>query len=594
MKSKSSLRQRALVLAVAAGCGLACSFAFAVTPVGRMTVRLPAIDPHDVELIRYASLQSTAPVRRVTPVHAVGNSQQFVTLSQSTRLGSGDKMTGPMALMQSFHVTLALKLRNASQLQTLNAGQHAPIDRATLEANYLPTAAQAQSVVGYLQRSGFRDINVSADRMLVNAVGSGAAVHAAFRTNMVQVQTSDGRAAFANSAPVQIPASLRDDVVAVTGLQTVHQAHTMVQPLVTAAGVAGHNPVAFASIYDATSLPAATSINVAVWGWGSMQQTLSDLQKFITQNSLPALTPEVVCTDDGGKTVTNDSTCGLPDEGSVEWNMDSQDILGMTGGVKSMVFYAADSASNDALLDSLDEIVTPTAGEPKAQVINASFGECERYEDSNQGGDGSLQAWDQEFALAQAQGQTFSVSTGDSGYDECGDEGMNSASYPASSPSVVAVSGTTLNASSTTWARENAWFDAGGSPSSAEKSPAWQTLLTYGTYAGQRGPDVAFDANPASGAIYFWYGNPIQVGGTSLAAPLFAGAWARILQSKPTLGFAAPVIYALPSSVFHDIYAGNNRGDDPKGGYLTQRGWDWATGFGSMDVAKAEASAKAD
>src|SRR6185437_922532 len=83
-----------------------------------------------------------------------------------------------------------------------------------------------------------------------------------------------------------------------------------------------------------------------------------------------------------------------------------------------------------------------------------------------------------------AQGQTFTVSTGDSGSDECGDGGLNSASYPASSPWVVAASGTTLRASDTTWARENVWLGAGGSPSSAEMAQPWQTGLTYGDFAG--------------------------------------------------------------------------------------------------------------
>jgi subtilase family serine protease len=187
------------------------------------------------------------------------------------------------------------------------------------------------------------------------------------------------------------------------------------------------------------------------------------------------------------------------------------------------------------------------------------------------------------FQLAVAQGQTFSVSTGDAGSDECGDGQANSASYPASSPWVVAVSGTTLRASDTTWARENVWLDAGGSPSSAEAAQPWQAGLTYGTFAGQRGPDVAFDANPSSGELVLLQGNYYQIGGTSLAAPLFAGSWARILESNPALGFAAPSLYTLPAAALHDVRAGNN------GQYLAKPGWDWATGLGSFDVGRAAA-----
>jgi pseudomonalisin/xanthomonalisin len=302
----------------------------------------------------------------------------------------------------------------------------------------------------------------------------------------------------------------------------------------------------------------------------------------------------VVCTDTNGidwSTFTplggvsiGDPTCNDNfDFGETEWSMDSQSILAMSGGVKSLTFYAAYGGYNTTITDSLAEIVTPTQGQPMAQVINASFGECERYQDANQGGDGSMQSNDAMFQIGVAQGQTFSVSTGDAGADECGDGQLNSASFPASSPWVVAVSGTTLRASDTTWARENVWLGAGGSPSSAETAQSWQTDLTYGTYAGQRGPDVAFDANPSSGELVLLQGSYYQVGGTSLAAPLFAGAWARILQSNPDLGFAAPNLYTLPAAALHDVRAGNN------GGYLAKPGWDWATGLGSFDVGRAAA-----
>lgn len=66
-------------------------------------------------------------------------------------------------------------------------------------------------------------------------------------------------------------------------------------------------------------------------------------------------------------------------------------------------------------------------------------------------------------------------------------------------------------------------------------------------------------------------------------ARLAAGAWARILQGNPGLGFAAPHLYALPAAALHDVRAGNN-------GYLAKPGWDWATGLGSFDVGRAAAA----
>jgi xanthomonalisin len=393
--------------------------------------------------------------------------------------------------------------------------------------------------------------------------------------------------AHANTSPIHIRDALAVSVQAVLGLQIVHVMHTYarnVRPNARVGYIGGHAPTEFADIYGASSLAPASDVNVAVWGWGSMTQTLTDLATFTGNTGLSAGTVSVVCADYNGvqgATSTTDPTCASSDQGSIEWNMDSQNIVGMSGGVGSLTFYSAGDASNQSSVDTLNEIVTPTAGEVAPQVVNASFGECERYQDSNQGGDGSAQAMDAMFQAAAANGMTFSVSTGDSGADECGDGGLNSASYPAASPWVVAVSGTTLVASDTTWGRENLWAGAGGSPSSFEAAQPWQSDLTYGAYAGARGPDVAFDANPSSGSVYVYQGGLVQVGGTSLAAPLFAGAWARILEANPDAGFAAPVLYSLPASVFHDVRSGSNRG------WSARLGWDYASGLGSFDVGAA-------
>ncbi|HJU27391.1 MAG TPA: S53 family peptidase, partial [Rhodanobacteraceae bacterium] len=372
------------------------------------------------------------------------------------------------------------------------------------------------------------------------------------------------------------------------GLQGVHKARTFaVRPQASTAALTGHNPLEFADIYGASGLDSASGVDVAVWGWGSMAETLGDLAQFESDNSLTPTSTNVVCTDyDGygsGTISTTDPTCQNFDQGSIEWDLDSQDIVAMTGGVKSLTFYAAYGGYNGSVTTSLNSIVDPPSGIPLASVINASFGECERFQDSGQGGDGSAQADDALFQIGQAQGQTWSVSTGDHGADECGDGGKNSASYPASSPYVIAVSGTTLNATPSSYVRETVWISSGGSPSSFEDAPSWQAGLTYGTFKGSRGPDVAFDGNPNTGAIIYVsaFGGYVQVGGTSLSAPIFAGAWARLIGNGAVdpMTPAGQQLYSFPASYFHDVRSGNNRG------YIAKRGWDWATGRGSLDLS---------
>jgi len=214
------------------------------------------------------------------------------------------------------------------------------------------------------------------------------------------------------------------------------------------------------------------------------------------------------------------------------------------------------------------------------KIINVSIGGCE-----TSAKDGSAAAGDSVFAQAVAQGQTFSISTGDSGADECGDGGTTP-SWPANSQYVMAISGTTLNASTTTWTSEVVWNTlasgngaTGGSQSLYEPKPSWQTLWS-GAHRGVA--DVAFSGDPASGAKVVVNGGIQQWGGTSLAAPIFAGLWARVIAVKGTnVGFAGPLVYQLPAGDFHDVTSGNN------GGSTAGPGYDLATGRGSIILSNA-------
>ncbi len=172
-----------------------------------------------------------------------------------------------------------------------------------------------------------------------------------------------------------------------------------------------------------------------------------------------------------------------------------------------------------------------------------------------------------------AYGATFFASSGDNGVG---------ASWPAVSPNVVGVGGTTL-----TWntdgslAAETAWGGSGGGASVYESMPIWQT--GYGLSGGKRlTPDIAANADPASGySVYDSYGYQGQrgwftVGGTSGSCPVWAGI--------KSLGLSAddPKFYqdaaANASAFFRDITSGSN------GSCATcsaAAGYDQVTGLGS-------------
>jgi xanthomonalisin len=507
----------------------------------------------------------------ITGAMIVAPLAQAASVAHATSLRQGDVVTGALPLSQSLHVVVALKLRNEAQLDAAIA-QRQIMSQQQFMADHAPTAAQAQSVADYLRQSGFHNVTIAPNRLLVSGSAPAGMVERAFHTQMVAVRTHDGRAAFANSTDVSVPASLQGVVQSVLGLQTVHMLHTFARPMPTGSAstyaVTGHNPVEFASIYGGSGVPTAAGVTVGIVTNGNLDSTISDLNTFTSNKGLPTVTTQIVDTDG----TSHDTT------GTSEWDLDSQDNVGMAGGeVGTIIYYNMPSLYNTDLVDNFNTVVTRN----EAKIINVSLGECE----TSAQGDGSAAAADSIFKQAAAQGQTFSISTGDSGADECGDGGITP-SWPANSQYVVAAGGTTLNASSTTWNGETVWSGTGGSASLYEPMPSWQVGVGQNAGHSTRGlPDIAYDADPNSGAQIIVKGRLQQWGGTSLSAPLFAGFWARMIAAKGTsIGFAAPQLYQLAASDFHDVTSGNN------GGETAAPGWDYTTGFGSIIMNQALSS----
>jgi xanthomonalisin len=159
----------------------------------------------------------------------------------------------------------------------------------------------------------------------------------------------------------------------------------------------------------------------------------------------------------------------------------------------------------------------------------------------------------------------------------------------------------------TTWASETVWNEGlaaisstdsnqrlwatGGGVSLFESAPAWQTTALGTSVTKRQVPDVAFDAAQATGAKILIQGNTYGVGGTSLASPIFVGIWARIESAnKNSLGLPTQNMYTYfpkDSAPLHDVTSGNNGYNG--NGYNAAVGFDNATGWGSLDIAKFSA-----
>jgi subtilase family serine protease len=133
-----------------------------------------------------------------------------------------------------------------------------------------------------------------------------------------------------------------------------------------------------------------------------------------------------------------------------------------------------------------------------------------------------------------------------------GDSGFGVA-YPATSPNVTAVGGTSLQKSSSKrgWT-ETAWGLTGSGCSKVEAKPAWQT----DTGCGDRTiVDVAAVADPTTGVALFFAGSWYVIGGTSVGSPVIAAVFALAGNAASLTGAASA--YA-PGASLYDVTGGSN------------------------------------
>ncbi len=200
-----------------------------------------------------------------------------------------------------------------------------------------------------------------------------------------------------------------------------------------------------------------------------------------------------------------------------------------------------------------------------------------------------------EFSSETASDATFTTPDGHAGVTfvaSAGDAGAP-ANYPAASPNVLAVGGTTLYLSASgAWSSETAWSNGGGGPSRYEARPVYQQAVVPPGTTSRTTPDVAYDANPTTGfAIYDSYNfstfTPWAVyGGTSAGAPQWAALVAiadqgRALEGQGSLDGPSqtlPALYQLPGGDFHDITTGTSSGTP---NYSAGSGYDPVTGRGT-------------
>jgi hypothetical protein len=295
----------------------------------------------------------------------------------------------------------------------------------------------------------------------------------------------------------------------------------------------------------------------------------SDLAAFDKEYGLQA--PPSFIVDNLGATTT-DAGWALETSLDVEW------AHAIAPGANIILVEAASSS-----LESLFRAASFAGRQAGVDVVSMSWGTQEFPGES---------AYDSLFTTPAGHNNvTYVAASGDAG-------AWFGPEYPAVSPNVLAVGGTTLILSSgNTYGSESGWSGSTGGFSgldsnfwSYEPEPAYQssTLQAAGLAGGVRTtPDVSFNADPASGMSVYdstpydgqsgWF----QLGGTSAATPAWAGLLA-IADQGLAIGGKGPLsttqalaeLYSLPSADFNDITTGFN-------GYVATTGYDLVTGLGS-------------
>jgi hypothetical protein len=261
----------------------------------------------------------------------------------------------------------------------------------------------------------------------------------------------------------------------------------------------------------------------------------------------------------------NGATSPLP-RGNTNWGVEiSLDVewAHSIAPAANLLLVEANSSSLSDLLKAVDT----AASHPGVAVVSMSWGSSEFSSESS---------YDSNFTTPSGHtGVTFVASSGDTG-------GL--VEWPAASPNVLSVGGTTLTLNSNnTWNSETAWSGSGGGISRYEASPSYQSGMGY---ARRATPDVSYDANPNTGFdVYDTYGynGVLAVGGTSAGSPQWA---ALVAIADETAGQnldgpsqTLPAIYSTAqsaySSNFHDITSGT------AGRNHAGTGFDLVTGWGS-------------
>ena len=542
----------------------------------------------------------------------------------------------------------------SDQLNPDSPSYHQWLTPEQFGARFGLSTSDLTKVSSWLSSQGFTITGAARSLTFINFTGTVAQAQNAFGTTLHSL-SFNGEQHISNLTNPTLPSAIANVVSSIGGLHDFkvkprsRASKVKVSPNYTATGNACPtgtstcyyiSPGDFYTIYNVSPLlNNATPINgsgikIAVMGQTALLP--AQVAAFRAAAGLPANAPTTQLYGSSPGVVAGDI-----DEASldVEW----------TGAVaqNASILYVY---GPDVFLNSLTQAVDNNL----APIISISYGICETQVNTFY----NINSINQILQQANAEGITIVSAAGDSGATDCDTAGLATeglaVDFPSSSPYVTSAGGTqfsgdvgnlstywntsnSTNSSSTTpptytgsaksYIPESPWNETtatdglgyndgtgggsgGGGASAYFSKPAWQTGLGVPNDGSRDVPDFSLNSGAIhDGTIVCSQGdctNAFQdstgfiavFGGTSVAAPSFAGILALVEQKLGTgpLGNIGPNLYGLASvpNVFHDITSGNNRVYCMQGtpncsnggpiGFNAGVGYDHATGLGSVDA----------
>jgi subtilase family serine protease len=523
-------------------------------------------------------------------------------------------LVGHASSTQTVGFRLYLGWRNAAAAEALAKAVSDPksasyrqfLSPAQFRSKFAPTAAQAAAVQNWLKANGFAIVNTPANRHFIAAQGTVRQLEAAFATT-INVYRVSGMKLRAPARDLSVPTAIAPLVSGAIGIdqsyEFIHSNTAVDKNAPPSAGFRNApplstfwaekvSPYAYPTGFTDLSSPATAPWTVkgytpaqikgayGISGYDGAGQTvaiidayasptiLQDVNQWSINRGLPTMTSgQFTQVVPPGIFRRPQNPRQDPQGWYGEETLDVEAVHGMAPAAK-IVYVGAPNNYQD-----LDAALNHVVDRHLAQIVTNSYGWHGEFLPP-----GFIKPYEQTLVQAAIEGIGVYFSSGDSG-DETSVLGVASADFPASSPWVTAVGGTSLGVSAantrqleTGWGTSTyacnkttlvctraAWlYGSGGGVSRIFAKPSYQAAITA---SGRAVPDVAALGDPQTGLLVGQtqtfpdgaYYDEYRIGGTSLSSPIFAGLMALADQAAGSPhGFANPLFYAH-AGAFYDV-----------------------------------------